>query len=123
MFVLALSTPCTKLTRCAAMMRPQILIFMLPEKAAFQYLRIKKSADCRYGVVSQCVQNLHVQKCQPQYLSNVLMKFNAKLGGTTAKVASVSARDCSKIVTLGLLTGLAETPPWPLPQADTYYRC
>lgn len=82
----------SKLTTCPAQMRPQMLVFMLPEKAAFQYLRIKKSADCRYGVVSQCVQNVHVQKCAPQYLSNVLMKFNAKLGGTTAKVASVSAQ-------------------------------
>lgn len=96
---------------------------MLPEKAAFQYLRIKKSADCRYGVVSQCVQNLHVQKCQPQYLSNVLMKFNAKLGGTTAKVASVSACGCSDMVILGLLTGFIETSLWPLPEADTYHRC
>lgn len=83
-------------------------MFMLPEKAAFQYLRIKKSANCRYGVVSQCVQNLHVQKSQPQYISNVLMKFNAKLGGTTAKVASVSARSRSHMSLLGLLTGLAE---------------
>ncbi|KAA6409085.1 MAG: eukaryotic translation initiation factor 2c [Lasallia pustulata] len=73
-----------------AQLRPQMLVFMLPDKGAFQYLRIKKSSDCRYGIVSQCVQNLHVQKCAPQYLSNVLMKFNAKLGGTTAKVASKS---------------------------------
>ena len=84
-----------------------MLVFMLPDKGAFQYLRIKKSSDCRYGVVSQCVQNLHVQKCTPQYLSNVLMKFNAKLGGTTAKVASVSAHGSSNVSSVGLLTGLA----------------
>jgi eukaryotic translation initiation factor 2C len=30
----------------------------------------------------------HVQKAQPQYCSNVCMKVNAKLGGTTSKVAS-----------------------------------
>jgi hypothetical protein len=30
----------------------------------------------------------HVQKAQPQYCSNVAMKVNAKLGGTTCKVAS-----------------------------------
>jgi len=29
----------------------------------------------------------HVQKAQPQYCSNVCMKLNAKLGGTTSKVS------------------------------------
>ena len=27
----------------------------------------------------------HVAKCQGQYISNVCMKFNAKLGGTTCR--------------------------------------
>ncbi|WPG97800.1 Hypothetical protein R9X50_00058100 [Acrodontium crateriforme] len=66
-------------------MRPQILVFILPDKDSTTYGRIKRSAECRYGVVSQCMQYSHVQKCQGQYISNVLMKFNAKLGGTTAR--------------------------------------
>ena len=70
--------------------RPQILVFILPSKDAGVYTRIKKSADCRYGVMSQCMQAAHVAKNQPQYHSNVCMKFNAKLGGTTNKVALVS---------------------------------
>lgn len=61
--------------------RPQILVFVLPDKDTNNYGRIKRSADCRYGVVSQCMQYAHVQKCQPQYISNVCMKFNSKLGG------------------------------------------
>ncbi|OQO01680.1 hypothetical protein B0A48_12717 [Cryoendolithus antarcticus] len=65
--------------------RPQILLFILPDKDAGVYGRIKRSAECRYGVVTQCMQYAHVQKCQPQYISNVLMKFNAKLGGTTCR--------------------------------------
>lgn len=68
-----------------ANVRPQILVFILPDKDALTYGRIKRSADCRYGVVSQCMQYAHVQKAQPQYMSNVCMKFNAKLGGTTAR--------------------------------------
>lgn len=67
--------------------RPQMLIFVLADKTAFFYARIKKSADCRYGVVSQCMQASHVQKINGQYMSNVCMKFNAKLGGATARVA------------------------------------
>ena len=64
---------------------------MLGGKASFDYMRIKKSADCRFGVVSQCMQNAHVMRSQGQYISNVLMKVNAKLGGATARVAGVSS--------------------------------
>ena len=70
--------------------RPQLLFFVLPSKFAEVYTRIKKSADCRYGVVSQCVQAAHVKKNQPQYHSNVAMKVNSKLGGTTCKVNPTS---------------------------------
>jgi hypothetical protein len=30
-------------------------------------------------------------KSNPQYLSNIAMKFNAKLGGATARIAGVRA--------------------------------
>lgn len=69
-------------------MRPQMFMFILPDKNADIYLRIKKSCDCRWGVYSQCVQSLHALKCAPQYISNVLMKFNAKLGGTTNRIVT-----------------------------------
>lgn len=81
----------------AANMRPQLLWFILPAKITELYNRIKKSCDCRYGVVSQCVQAAHVRKNQAQYHSNVAMKVNAKLGGTTSKVIpSVGASYFSK---------------------------
>lgn len=72
--------------------RPQIMFFVLPTKNADMYTRIKKSADCRYGVVSQCVNVNHVLKNSPQYHSNVCMKVNAKLGGTTCRVNLVGFR-------------------------------
>ncbi|KXT16422.1 hypothetical protein AC579_5117 [Pseudocercospora musae] len=65
--------------------RPQILFFILPDKDSQVYGRIKRSCECRYGVVSQCVQYSHAQKAQAQYISNVCMKFNAKLGGATCR--------------------------------------
>ncbi|KAL8947942.1 MAG: hypothetical protein Q9222_005822 [Ikaeria aurantiellina] len=68
--------------------RPQLLLFILPNTSTEIYLRIKKSCDCRYGVMSQCVLAPQVLKNNPQYHSNVLMKVNAKLGGTTARVAT-----------------------------------
>jgi eukaryotic translation initiation factor 2C len=65
--------------------RPQLLIFLVQDKNSFNYLRIKKSCDCRFGIVSQVMQIQQVLKGNPQYYSNVLMKVNAKLGGTTSQ--------------------------------------
>lgn len=78
-------------------MRPQILLFILPGKNSSVYGRIKKSCECRYGVVSQCMQYAHVQKCQPQYISNVLMKFNAKLGGVTSRAVGATSKGPSGV--------------------------
>lgn len=64
--------------------KPQMLVFVVQNKDSQHYLRIKKSSDCRFGVVSQVMQAAQVAKCNPQYISNVLMKFNAKLGGSTS---------------------------------------
>jgi eukaryotic translation initiation factor 2C len=64
---------------------PQLLAVIVPDKNSFTYSRIKKSCDCRWGVPSQVMQSAHVAKNNPQYISNVLMKINAKLGGTTAR--------------------------------------
>jgi eukaryotic translation initiation factor 2C len=66
--------------------RPQLLIFLVQDKNSFHYTRIKKSCDCRYGVVSQVMQIQQVLKMNAQYFSNVLMKVNAKLGGCTTQV-------------------------------------
>jgi eukaryotic translation initiation factor 2C len=66
--------------------RPQLMIFLVQDKNSFFYQRIKKSADCRYGIVSQVMQLQQVLKSNPQYYSNVLMKVNAKLGGCTTQV-------------------------------------
>ncbi|EAU35074.1 conserved hypothetical protein [Aspergillus terreus NIH2624] len=65
---------------------PQLLVVIVADKNSFNYTRIKKSCDCRWGVPSQLLQAAQVAKNNPQYISNVLMKVNAKLGGTTAKI-------------------------------------
>ncbi|KAL2868227.1 putative eukaryotic translation initiation factor eIF-2C4 [Aspergillus lucknowensis] len=81
---------------------PQLLVVIVPDKNSFTYSRIKKSCDCRWGVPSQVLQAAHVAKNNPQYISNVLMKVNAKLGGTTAravpKVTEASLRKKSMII-------------------------
>ncbi|KAI1004889.1 hypothetical protein K3495_g3326 [Podosphaera aphanis] len=66
---------------------PQILLYIMPSRDSFQYERLKKNNEIRFSMVSQCVNVAHVQKAQAQYCSNVAMKVNAKLGGTTSRVA------------------------------------
>ncbi|RDW67854.1 eukaryotic translation initiation factor-like protein 2C 2 [Coleophoma cylindrospora] len=65
---------------------PQIMLYVLKERNSFTYERLKKNMECRFATVSQMMNCAHVAKAQPQYCSNVCMKLNAKLGGTTCKV-------------------------------------
>ncbi|KAI0195050.1 Piwi domain-containing protein [Astrocystis sublimbata] len=67
---------------------PQMLFFVVPNKNAIVYERIKKSMDCRFACPSQVLQSGHVKKANGQYISNVAMKVNAKLGGVTCKIAA-----------------------------------
>ncbi|TVY80632.1 Protein argonaute [Lachnellula suecica] len=72
----------------AAAGMPQIILFVLPGRDSFMYERLKKSMECRFAMFSQMMNIAHVRKAQPQYCSNVCMKLNAKLGGTTCKIIS-----------------------------------
>ena len=67
-----------------AKMRPQMLMVIVTNKSADVYNRIKANCDCRFGLVSQCVQSAQIIKANPQYCSNVSLKFNNKLGGTNS---------------------------------------
>ncbi|KAF3005095.1 hypothetical protein E8E13_009910 [Curvularia kusanoi] len=62
---------------------PMFLMFVVMDRNVEVYRRIKKSCDIRFGVPSQVLQAKHVMSASPQYISNVCMKVNAKLGGAT----------------------------------------
>lgn len=66
---------------------PQIIFFILGNKLSMVYDRLKRNAECRLGLITQMMQAQHVRKAQGQYMSNVCMKVNAKLGGQTSKIA------------------------------------
>ena len=72
--------------------RPQIMFFILQDKDSQTYGRIKKSAECRYGVISQCMQMTHVAKNQDQYHSNICLKVNTKLGGSSARAIGAQSK-------------------------------
>ncbi|KAI9771459.1 MAG: hypothetical protein M1840_002079 [Geoglossum simile] len=71
--------------------RCQILMIIVDRKLSWLYLRIKRTTDTVLGVVSQCCYIDHVIRNKPEYSSNVAMKFNAKLGGTTSAIAGRSS--------------------------------
>ncbi|KZL79940.1 piwi domain-containing protein [Colletotrichum incanum] len=65
---------------------PQLLFCVLRFNNTGTYERIKKSGDCRFGLLTQCVLARHVEKNQGQYHSNVAIKVNAKLRGITCRI-------------------------------------
>jgi hypothetical protein len=69
-------------------MPPNVLFFIVNDRNIDVYRRIKKSCDIRFGVASQVLQAKHVMAASPQYISNVCMKVNAKLGGCTSVAKS-----------------------------------
>ncbi|CAN9089423.1 unnamed protein product [Alternaria alternata] len=69
-------------------MPPNLLFFVVNDRNVDVYRRIKKSCDIRFGVASQVLQAKHVMSASPQYISNVCMKVNAKLGGATSVAKS-----------------------------------
>ena len=70
---------------------PQIIFYILREKTAFTYQRMKKNSDCRWACLTQMLNVNHVRKAQPQYCSNVCMKVNSKLGGQTSRIPGVGS--------------------------------
>jgi len=97
---------------------PQLIFFVFPSdmKDSVGYNAIKKACECRYGIPSQCLQGAHVLTCKPQYISNVCMKVNAKLGGSTSRTNSsvlprVSVKDYQKIPTMIIAADVSHAPP------------
>ncbi|PHH65610.1 hypothetical protein CDD81_2045 [Ophiocordyceps australis] len=64
---------------------PQLLFVVVAHRNSPHYERLKKSGDCRFGILTQVVNNDSVRKNHGQYLSNVCLKVNAKLGGATSR--------------------------------------
>lgn len=64
----------------------QMLFCVVRRQDIQMYERIKAAAECEHAVLTQVVLSKHVERCQGQYLSNVAMKVNSKLGGQTCRV-------------------------------------
>ncbi|CAG8658175.1 246_t:CDS:2, partial [Acaulospora colombiana] len=65
----------------AAKSQPQLILCVLPNTGRDLYAEIKRISDTVIGVATQCVQGKHTFKPNKQYLANVCLKINVKLGG------------------------------------------
>ncbi|KAI9836342.1 MAG: hypothetical protein M1838_005079 [Thelocarpon superellum] len=68
--------------------KPQILFFLLHSGADRLYGAIKNACDVQFGVASQVmlVEKAMKQRGQTQYLANVGLKVNVKLGGANHRI-------------------------------------
>ncbi|KKY16343.1 putative eukaryotic translation initiation factor 2c [Diplodia seriata] len=102
--------------------RPQLLFFVVPDRNAETYNRIKKICECRLGVVTQFLQSAHVIKNQDQYISNVCMKVNAKLGGFTSRATGALTKIApsnAKIPTMAIGADVSHPAPGALKDGST----
>lgn len=62
---------------------PQIIWMINPRMDAQTYgeLKLMSDSEAGMGILSQCMLSKHIPKCSPQYIANILMKVNTKLGG------------------------------------------
>lgn len=61
--------------------RLQLLIVILPDSKGRFYDDIKRVCETRLGIVTQCVKPNQAAKLSKQYLENVALKINVKVGG------------------------------------------
>ncbi|KAJ3309017.1 hypothetical protein HDU76_003748, partial [Blyttiomyces sp. JEL0837] len=81
--------------------RPQLLVCVLPDKGVQLYGEIKRVTDTVIGMPSQCVQTKQIQKDNKQYCANVWLKVNVKLGGINTYLGTEQLpflKDCPTII-------------------------
>ncbi|RYC61800.1 hypothetical protein CHU98_g4419 [Xylaria longipes] len=62
--------------------RPKLILVVIPEaEMTVAYNRVKHVCDVTEGILNVCVLDSKFFKANPQYLANVALKFNLKLGG------------------------------------------
>jgi len=68
---------------------PQVVWMINPTTDAHAYgeLKLMSDTEAGVGIVSQCMLAKHIPKCNPQYIANILMKVNTKLGGKNGVIS------------------------------------
>lgn len=71
----------------AANAEPQIIMCILPNTGTPLYAEIKRTGETVLGVATQCCQGKHIRRPNRQYIANVTLKINTKLGGTNVQLS------------------------------------
>jgi len=69
-----------------------LLIAILPDNNGALYGDLKKQCETNIGVVSQCCLTKHVFRMSKQYLANVALKINVKVGGRNTVLVDALTR-------------------------------
>lgn len=69
-----------------------LLVAILPDNNGPLYGDLKKQCETVLGVVSQCCLTKHVFKMSKQYLANVALKINVKVGGRNTVLVDALSR-------------------------------
>ncbi|PWA85574.1 argonaute family protein [Artemisia annua] len=88
----------------------QMLFVILPETKG-TYPRIKRVCETELGIVSQCCKPQHVMKMIGQYLENVALKINVKVGGRNTVLAE-TLNGRLPYVNHNLWCGRYSSPAW-----------
>lgn len=74
-------------------------LVILPDKNAQRYEEVKRIAETYQSVITQCMQSSNIFKLtNPSFVSNLLLKINAKLGGKNWGLCRVVLKDKATIL-------------------------
>ncbi|OQS04315.1 Argonaute1 (AGO1) [Thraustotheca clavata] len=78
---------------------PQVVFSVNPTTCSTTYGDVKRASDITFGIPSQCMLLKHIGKKSPQYIANILLKVNMKLGGKNS-ICSESLPKVSEVPTI-----------------------
>ncbi|KIJ43810.1 hypothetical protein M422DRAFT_47658 [Sphaerobolus stellatus SS14] len=87
------------------------ILVILPDANKRVYSTIRRICDVELGIPATCAINSKISKGQPQYMANLGLKINPKLGGTNHVLDPQSGAWLKKEVTM--LVGMDVTHPGP----------
>ncbi|GLD92496.1 hypothetical protein PINS_up001054 [Pythium insidiosum] len=92
--------------------KPAQIVWMIQSRQdSTTYGELKCLSDTEFGIVSQCMLSKHILKGDPQYVSNILLKVNTKLGGRNFVLQGPPAPVASRVPTI--MFGADVTHPSP----------
>ncbi|KAF3631588.1 Protein argonaute 10 [Capsicum annuum] len=91
-----------------------LIVLLLPDNNGSLYGDLKRICETDLGIVSQCCLTKHVFKMSKQYLENVSLKINVKVGGRNTLLVDGSL-DEFPLSEIAQLLFLVQMSPIPIP--------